>query len=281
MNEKSETINLGGRLHDDFDGENKDVYVENFGQEEIYVRICLDEYLEYVVNADVVTSENTILITKGAVKGETSTYVTHVFDAENATDDYWQWTTGGSTIYMPTFNKNKDSLEADINGTYKQNYADYKVYSIDSEAKANATYDNDINAVEDDNVFSTEETHYAAQTAEATLISMDEWSELAEDKKIGDYWVYDSDGWVYYAKPLEKGTATGLLLDKISPVKEMDDSYYYAINVVCQIITADDCGQEDNTGFFGAESASPSNKAMKLLKTIGVDVTIDDNTADE
>ncbi|MFR9546941.1 MAG: hypothetical protein SNJ29_15400, partial [Rikenellaceae bacterium] len=40
----------GARLHDDFDGENKDVYVENYGVTEdggkpVYVRIRLDEFM--------------------------------------------------------------------------------------------------------------------------------------------------------------------------------------------------------------------------------------------
>ena len=39
-------LNVGGRLHDDFNGENKDIYVENFGNEPILARIRLDEYME-------------------------------------------------------------------------------------------------------------------------------------------------------------------------------------------------------------------------------------------
>ncbi|MBC8545290.1 hypothetical protein, partial [Bianquea renquensis] len=45
-------VNPGGRLHDDFNGVNKDVYVENFmsadeaGGVPIYARVRLDEYLE-------------------------------------------------------------------------------------------------------------------------------------------------------------------------------------------------------------------------------------------
>ena len=45
-------VNPGGRLHDDFNGTNKDVYVENFVSADdpagvpIYARIRLDEYME-------------------------------------------------------------------------------------------------------------------------------------------------------------------------------------------------------------------------------------------
>ena len=51
---------------------------------------------------------------------------------------YWAWDMdGGQTVYMPTFNKNKDSLAADINGTYEgtnpgdeTHYDDYKTYTV-------------------------------------------------------------------------------------------------------------------------------------------------------
>lgn len=273
LNEKSATINPGGRLHDDFNGENKDVYVENFGDEDLFVRIRLDEYFEIVVNEGG-SSESTTVITKNATKADTSTYVTHKFDGENATDSWWKWTTGGKTVYMPTFNKDKDSLEADMNGTYREDYEDYVTYTVGQEITKEAVYDTDINNDMDNNSKKIKETHYVAETPTASLLSMDEWLNKNDDEKIGDYWVYDSDGWVYYAKPVEWGEATGLLLDKISLTQTMNDSYYYAINVVCEMITADDLGQSDNTGFFDTYSTTePSANALKLLKTIGVTVT--------
>ena len=55
LNEGADTINPGGRLHDDFDGTNKDVFVENFtdpenGGQNIFARVRLEEYLEVVLN---------------------------------------------------------------------------------------------------------------------------------------------------------------------------------------------------------------------------------------
>ena len=41
LNEASDIVNPGGRLHDDFDGTNKDVYVENFADDPIYARVRL------------------------------------------------------------------------------------------------------------------------------------------------------------------------------------------------------------------------------------------------
>ena len=40
------TSDPGGRVHDDFDGTNKDVYAENFGDSNIFARIKLSEYME-------------------------------------------------------------------------------------------------------------------------------------------------------------------------------------------------------------------------------------------
>ena len=47
LNEVEIGSNPGGRLHDDFNGKNKDVYVENFSDSDfIFARIQLREYME-------------------------------------------------------------------------------------------------------------------------------------------------------------------------------------------------------------------------------------------
>ncbi len=270
LNETDDIINPGGRLHDDFDGSNKDVYVENFADNPIFARIRLDEYFEITMNKNT-PAEATEVITTGATKGDTDTYLTHYFDQENLTDTYWEWATGGSTTYMPTFNKNKDSLKADINGTYDMDFDDYVAYT-DGETKIdNAVYDADSNSVEDENVTTVEETHYATTTINGDLMSMQEWIDAGST--AGDYWVYDTDGWVYWANAIQPNTATGLLLDGISLKDKMDDSYYYAINVTAQFVTADDVGKDDNTGFYDTTAGTvPSADAENLLRAIGVDM---------
>lgn len=56
LNEVKGSSNAGGRLHDDFNGSNKDVYVENFTDpkngQPIYDRIRLREYMEYGKGAE-------------------------------------------------------------------------------------------------------------------------------------------------------------------------------------------------------------------------------------
>ena len=97
------------------------------------------------------------------------------------------------------------------------------------------------------------------------------------------YWVYDTDGWVYYSKPIQPHTATGLLLSGIELNEVMDDSWYYAIQVTGQFITADDIGSmEDGTGFYDtAKGSIPTDNALKLLEHIGVEVPEDGTTDGE
>ena len=127
LNEKIVEVNPGGRLHDDFDGTNKDVYVENFGDTPIFARVRLDEYMEIGAGAGLKTgapdydSKKATPVKVGTDINDMSTWTTHIPGANSTNDPfhkYVEWEMGGQTVYMPTFNKNKDSLAADINGTY-------------------------------------------------------------------------------------------------------------------------------------------------------------------
>ena len=331
LNEASAVVNPGGRLHDDFNGENKDIYVENFADEEIFARIRLDEYFDIRMDdsdgdgtpdiIDIITETGTKLDDAGniitPVWNDPSTFATHYFHKANEADPYWEWITGGQTAYMPTFNKNKDSLRADINGTLKgpdgkypwetvpatgelseDEYDDYTAYSVGDIATDDEWYDRDSNDVEEfetdtnddyvldafgnkiplndpDHVRVEEDTeHTAKNTGTGMLISMEEWKALPANMQIGPYWVYDADGWVYWAQPIQPDTATGLLLDGIELRTVMDDGWYYAINAVGQFITADDLGKGTATGFYDPNGGpEPSADALVLLNTIGVDTS--------
>ena len=288
-NEVKQNINVGARLHDDFNGTNKDVYVENFAEpgedaKIIFARIRLDEYMEYgsgagskpgepgyegkhvtVVNAD---AEPTPTI------DDKTTWTTRIPGATigEAGDDnpFWEkvtWTMGGQTIYMPTFNKDNTSLEADINGTLagtnpedKIYYDDYHPWILGEEKTADATYagDETIN-----------ETHYAANTLNAKVMTMAEWKEAGS--LPGDYWVWDTDGWAYWANPIYPGQSTGLLLDGIEILDDSAAQMYYAINVVGQFVSQDDTGKGKGTGFY--EDGTPTPDAETLLEHIGAVTT--------
>ena len=328
LNEVYGHVNPGGRLHDDFtilqndekepilteEGTkqyDKNVYVENFTTladdgVQIFARIRLDEYMETGLGAgedDPEKNQATSLV-YGATLGDTTSWTTHIpGNTDDPFHDYWDWTMAGENTetgeldaeetkgvwYMPTFNKNKDSLQADINGTFDAGFEDYEDYGLtkDHAVTADAVYDNDgdtedvTSPVEGEDIKKVSETHYAKEIGDSTVITMADWLKLDTEKKVGPYWVWDTDGWAYWAAPIDPDSATGLFLDGIArTTKIINEDWYYGINVVAQFITADDLGRplngEAETGFYdpgeGGKNAPPSFEALQLLKTIGVKV---------
>lgn len=299
LNEVSAIVNPGGRLHDDFieitygdDGiadydtmtYNKDVYAENFTSlanngVQVFTRVRLDEYMEMGKGAGVLNDDGTAStlneaesIVSGAQLEDKTTWSTYIFgDDSSDFRKYWNMSFGGSTIFMPTFNKDMNSLVADVNGTFDANFTDYQKYTVGQSVTDNAVYTEQRS----DGSYTTktiEETHTAKTTLNATVISMQQW--IDDGMNAGDFWVYDTDGWAYWANPITPDTATGLLLDGINRTDEiMNDDWYYAINVVAQFITYDDIGFDDNTGFYDTtEGSVPTENALRLLETIGVKV---------
>lgn len=305
LNEAAATLNPGGRLHDDFDGRNKDVYVENFTDKAdgtpIFARVRLDEYMELGPKAgsdrnlsaeDKLTVTGLTVVGEGAKINDKTTWTTRTPGSGLADEEgglYWAWDMdGGETVYMPTFNKNKDSLKSDVNGTYDGTgigtpYNDYVTYK-EEELKGEAVYDADSNDVEDENVDRVTESHTAKPTINGTVITMTEWltrweayqaivDPTDEDKAqvMGDFWVWDDDGWAYWANAIQPDTATGLLLDGIELVNPPSDNYYYGINVVGQFVTADDIGYLNGTGFYDSSNGKdtiPSENAEALLELL-------------
>jgi hypothetical protein len=105
------------------------------------------------------------------------------------------------------------------------------------------------------------------QTPNATVITMAEW--IAMNSPIGDYWVLDTDGWAYWAAPLKPGTATGLLLDAVNLIREIDAYYFYAINVVAQMASAKKDTNDENWENFGdADNGGWTDAGRDLLEKI-------------
>lgn len=339
-NEVMGEVNPGGRLHDDFNGKNKDIYVENFmstneGGVPLITRIRLFEYMETGTDAGLDfgnSSRQATSVITGADVNSVSTWHLHRFadldesDVVNGTDNavenghedtlhaYWQWKYGGNGVdnngqkyYMPTFNKNKDSLYADINGTWAgtgsgMSFGDYIEWgpTAQNTATGDEIYDSDNNTDDeysDPNHATTPGAtgygcsadyattnnyvkvnpnvqHTATVTCTSHVISMADWLELSDEQKIGDFWVYDTDGWAYWANPLQPGTATGLLLDEINLTGAISERWYYSIYADCEIVTADDLNKDDHTGFYES-GKEPSENAEKLLELVGK--KIDDN----
>ena len=285
LNEAASGGNPGGRLHDDFNGSNKDIYVENFGDIPIFARIQLREYMETGKDAGINKDDpnrDATTVLAGTDINDISTWTVHTLGDSHASfhSEYWKWTLGGETVFMPTFNKNKDSLAADINGTFagpdgdpatdNDRYGDYVNYTLGEQKTGSAVYDADADeedegeaAVEGVDIETREETHAAKATQNATVLSMAEWK--AQGAPRGKYWVYDTDGWAYWAEAIQPGEATGMLLDGIELQKNLTD-WYYAIKVTAQFATADDLGSKtDSDGFF---QEGMTDDALLLLSGI-------------
>ena len=305
-------VNPGGRLHDDFSGPNgtKDVYVENYGTQNIYARVRLDEYMEVGDGAGKYTSttaedgtttktrdddNKAVSLVAGADYADESTWTTHIpgeselgegaedgfADGEETFHKYWRWTFGGATTYMPTFNKDNTSKTADINGTMAGGdsgtaYGDFVDYTL--EENASKTADASCSDEDGNSITTVAETHTVQQTLNAQVITMAEYNSLS-DKLAFVGWVYDKDGWAYWSQPIEPGTATGLLLDKVENAAKNGiqliphQKSFYAINVIGQFVTADDIGsKEAGSGFYSNGSTLPSSDALALLRSIGVEL---------
>jgi|GEM_PF-3717962 len=119
---------IGARLRDDFDGANKDVYVENFGTQPVFIRVSLYEFAERGPEAGdfanpgrdatpfISTANFDDVSTWRRHTHATATDPTGNTDATNPFREYWQWGMGGSKIYTPTFNRDQDCLRSDITG---------------------------------------------------------------------------------------------------------------------------------------------------------------------
>lgn len=300
-NKNGGITNPGGRLHDDFDGENKDAYVENFGDSKIVVRIQIREFLEIGREAGKTTGNSRNPVDPGADYNNPDKWPVHVpNDTKDATvcknhfHNHIRYQFGGKTIYLPTFNMNKDSLVPEVNGTWEGKsgtpYGDYVEYeSADVTHTGTEYHDADSNDIDegkeqglkgnggtlDENYKEVKNAdHKTKETLNAEVITMNTWLASVEDggknKQLGNFWVYDTDGWAYWANPLEPSTATGLLLDKVSVYSEPADDYYFAIDVIAQMATLGDIGENYKDGFWDPKyGTTPTKEAKELLDTMG------------
>lgn len=314
----------------------KNVYVENFTTMledgvQIFARVRLDEYMEIGAGAGTTgegnKSKSVDTTNPDATFENMKEWRTRLpSDTDNPFQKYWDWTMAGQgengelgkstaepVFYMPTFNKDKDSLQPDVNGTFdgpngvpdkEDAFKDYDEILENTQHTKWEIYDHDEdtddqlgkNGVEIKKVIDEGETyltgklpgwedcvelvknvdHHAKPTLTSTVILMEDW---LKNPVKGDFWVWDEDGWAYWANPINPDSATGIFLDGIARTEEIiNEEWYYGINVVAQFITADHLGRDDRVSGFYKDGEAPSYNALKLLNTIGVNVntTVED-----
>ena len=185
-------------VHDDFDPDTglKDVYAENRGNTVIYVRIKFEETMSLTSDTWRPGPNDWVTHTHGQVAVDCG----HVNVADGKPfHDYFKWTMGGWKYYMP--------------GTGTQS------------------------VVQDKNEYDGTEPG-VRKTPDAAIVTSERFLAMGEDEQkafVG--WIFATDGYAYWSQPLEKGEVTGLLLHGVDPqpiLKDMD--YYYAINVIVEVV---------------------------------------------
>jgi len=215
-------------LHDDYDQNvNKDVYVENTGNQEIYIRIKLEERMvvgsfdpddsgnwqthkpvgnplnhEDCLNADI------------NIAGFPHLNFHDVFD--------WTWGQDGDEYFMPGQSKmpgesfaRRDPVDPSEPGAKKTQSAGY-IYTADGTYHTVVNYD----------WYST-------------------WTQTDQGAYFG--WIYFPDGYAYWSQPLPPGEATGFILNNVVVKDEYaDEDYYYAINVIAEAVNKNGRGEWDD-----------------------------------
>ena len=227
----SQHFDVGGTLHDyrSENGEYRQIHVENWGSEPLFVRIRLDEYMEIGPGAglrSVDTDENTgesipnpqnfaKPLIDGASIDDPTTWKPHdptSFEASRCLagfHDFWEWEMGGQRYYFPA----PEEYRTNIN-------------FVDSSSPADLTAD------------SLNEAGVRARRTRLAQVQSLEWT--IDGSPVGDFWVIDKDfGWAYWASPLNPGDSTGLLLNKVTQVMQPEEDYFYEINVIAQMATID------------------------------------------
>jgi len=254
----------GGTLHDyhEENGEDKQIFVENWGNENLFVRIRLQEYMELGSGAGLKAlnqnaSEivhNPLNLAEPLIPGtnidDLDTWIPHTPAGSEVNDcglefhDFWSWEMGGQIYYFPA----------------PEGYRENKSFVFQT-SPAGLTADSVNN-----------EGVQARQTRFAEVLTMAQW--IDNGSTIGDYWVIDTDGWAYWAAPLTPGDATGLLINRVTRIAQPEKDYFYGINVVAQMATKD-LDDFDNFERFGdIEHGGWTNNGMALMTIItGSEIT--------
>ena len=286
-------VEVGGRVHDYYnrDTENKDVFVENYGEQPIMARIRLSEYLETQQTGAAAPTP----LVAGTEREQLNTWTPYIPSATAigmrtgagaAFNRYsnlsFGWSREGESTpwYLPTFNHNNLDLSTAAAG-HARDLADgseeltHPGEGTDAYWTEGVTYTNGENGTT---------WHGAPDGAERTTaqnlqeerapLTMAQWFDLPNNQKIGDFWVMDQEtGWAYWASMLEPEAATSYLLDAAEMTNAIQETvfngtYYYGIHVDSQLLSPDHSEDFINDG----ESHDPNlDYLLEGIKNNAVD----------
>uniref|UniRef100_UPI00373FDD12 hypothetical protein n=1 Tax=Lactococcus muris TaxID=2941330 RepID=UPI00373FDD12 len=254
----------GGRVHDYYnrDTENKDVFVENYGNVPLMARIRLSEFMEKRSVGDTDFTpivNNTIrdqVDTWTVMRPSETNLNTRVGDSA-AFNTYsnltFGWSRSGQDApwFMPTFNRdNQDLMTAAaghardwVTSTATDGVTDGATHpgdGTDAYWSSGDSFDNSGPVWPGEEV-----THDAAQNLQQDRAPMtiSQWAALPNNLKVGNFWVIDHQtGWAYWANQLQAGETTSYLLDAAemtAAANAIPGEYYYGIHVDGQLISPD------------------------------------------
>ncbi|MEY8444219.1 hypothetical protein AALA52_08255 [Lactococcus ileimucosae] len=262
-------INVGGRVHDYYnrDTENKDVFVENYGERPIMARIRLSEFLETRqrdetdftplvagTSRDDVENWTTWIPSAGNINDRANNNPSNAFDQYASLIFGWERSGQDAPWYMPTFNHDNLDLRTAAAGHARDwiegngatdavtDGATHPGDGIDAYWSAGGSFDNSGPIWPGEEV--TNQTAQNLQQDRAPM-TMNQWSNLPNEDKIGNFWVVDHNtGWAYWANRLDSEQASSYLLDAAEMTAAIEDKvfngfYYYGIHVESGLVSPD------------------------------------------
>ncbi|WP_251423682.1 hypothetical protein, partial [Lactococcus muris] len=247
--------------------ENKDVFVENYGERPIMARIRLSEFLETRQRDE----SNFTPLVAGTSRDDVENWTTWIpsanditdrenTNASNAFDQYanlifgWERSGQDAPWYMPTFNHDnldqrtaaaghaRDWIEGNGATDAVTDGATHPGDGTDAYWSAGGSFDNSGPIWPGEEV-----TNQTAQNLpqDRAPMTMNQWSNLPNEDKIGNFWVVDPNtGWAYWANRLDREQATSYLLDAAEMTAAIEDKvfngfYYYGIHVESGLVSPD------------------------------------------
>ncbi|MEY8443492.1 hypothetical protein AALA52_04440 [Lactococcus ileimucosae] len=262
-------INVGGRVHDYYnrDTENKDVFVENYGERPIMARIRLSEFLETRqrdetdftplvagTSRDDVENWTTWIPSAGNINDRANNNPSNAFDQYATLIFGWERSGQDAPWYMPTFNHDNLDLRTAAAGHARDwiegngatdavtDGATHPGDGTDAYWSAGGSFDNSGGTWPGQTV-----TNQTAQNLpqDRAPMTMDQWITLPNYQKIGNFWVVDHNtGWAYWANRLDSEQASSYLLDAAEMTAAIEDKvfngfYYYGIHVESGLVSPD------------------------------------------
>ena len=250
-------------LHDDFSPwDNKDVYVENTGDQPLIVRVLFEEYFQI---------GNKVLVpATGGDINDSSTYAIHLFGGEAditmgasgaavitrdllpetceyPTHEYFQWELGGEPGLPVVMAEGKYYLR----GTSELGNHDYEAMMTQAIADAGLTGMSFDDAVDNPNILGPNGLMFGKTLDQYPVFTIEGWMKLDHRVQIKTpCWILDTDGWAYWSQLLQPGEATNLLLDNVTMIKKPSDNFQYIVDVQLQAVNPSEWRQL-TLGFHG------------------------------